>query len=148
MQNKLIYAVSGKTSAELIAERSDSKKPNMGLNSLESSYGKILLSDTVISKNYLNKKELKRLERTVDGFLTLAENRAENFVPTSMEEWKKVLDSYIELNKLPVLSNKGTVSSNEAKKIAKKHYSKYVSIQDKTSQSDFDKMIDEIKRME
>ena len=78
--------------------------------------GKILASDVVISKNYLNKKELGKLNRLVDGFLTIAETRAENEIPTSMEDWKNMLDSYIELNSLDVLSNKGSISSKKLKK--------------------------------
>ncbi len=102
VQNKLIYAVSGQTAAEIIAERSDSQKINMGLTNWSNPNGKIILSDVVISKNYLNKKELMRLNTLVDGFLTLAESRAENEIPMAMGDWKEVLDDYINLNLLPV----------------------------------------------
>ncbi|MDL2246929.1 virulence RhuM family protein [Methanobrevibacter sp. OttesenSCG-928-K11] len=148
VQNKLIYAVSGKTAAELIVERSDSEKSNMGLTSWKNPNGKILISDVVIAKNYLNKIELERLNRTVDGFLTLAENRAENHIPTSMAQWREVLISYIKLNQLPELTDKGKITSDKAKEIAKKEYYKFRPIQDKTFVSDFDKMINEIKRIE
>lgn len=149
VQNKLIYAVSEKTAAEIISERSDSDKPYMGLTSWSKSpNGKIIQSDVVIAKNYLKEKEIKLLNTLVDGFLTLAENRAMRKIPTSMEDWKNVLDSYITLNELPKLLDKGKISSKEAKEIAKNEYKKFRVKQDKTFVSDFDKMIKEIKRIE
>lgn len=148
VQNKLLYAVSGKTAAEIIAERSDSEKINMGLTNWSNPNGKIILSDVVISKNYLKEKELKRLNSLVDGFLTLAESRALNEIPMSMKDWKKVLDDYIDLNLLPVLEGKGKISSDDAQKIAKKEYDKFKIIQDRDYQSDFDKLIIDIKRIE
>lgn len=149
VQNKLIYAVSEKTAAEIISERSDSDKPYMGLTSWNKSpNGKIIQSDVVIAKNYLKEKEIKLLNTLVDGFLTLAENRAMRKIPTSMEDWKNVLDSYITLNELPKLLDKGKISSKEAKEIAKSEYKKFRVKQDKTFESDFDKMIKEIKRIE
>lgn len=148
VQNKLIFAVSGKTAAEIIADRSDSAKINMGLTNWSNPNGKIILSDVVISKNYLNEKELKRLNSLVDGFLTLAESRALNEIPMSMNDWKKVLDDYINLNLLPILEGKGKISSDDAQKIAKEEYDKFKVIQDRNYQSDFDKLILEIKRVE
>ena len=148
VQNKLIYAVSGHTAAEIIADRSDSKKINMGLTNWSNPNGKIILSDTVISKNYLNEKELRHLNNLVDGFLTLAESRAENEIPMSMGDWKKVLDDYINLNLLPILEGKGKISSSTARKIAKEEYDKYKVIQDRNYQSDFDELIIEVKRLE
>jgi len=148
VQNKLIYAVSGYTAAEIISQRADSQKPFMGLTHLKDSNGQILLSDAVISKNYLNKEEFDNLNRIVEGFLLLAEGRAKNQIPTSMNDWKNVLDDYIKLNQLPILNSKGKISSDMAKVIAKKHYEKFIVLHDKTFQSDFDKMIEEIKRIE
>ena len=148
VQNKLIYAVSGHTAAEIIAERSDSEKINMGLTNWSNPNGKIILSDVVISKNYLNEKELKRLNSLVDGFLTLAEARVLNEIPMSMKDWKKVLDDYIDLNLLSILKGKGKISSNEAQKIAKEEYDKFKAIQDRDYQSDFDRLIIDIKRIE
>lgn len=148
VQNKLIYAVSGQTAAEIIAERSDSEKINMGLTNWSNPNGKIILSDVVISKNYLNEKELKRLNSLVDGFLTLAESRALNEIQMSMNDWKKVLDDYINLNLLPILEGKGNISSSDAQKIAKGEYEKFKVIQDRDYQSDFDKLLIEIKRVE
>lgn len=148
VQNKFIYAVSGHTAAEIIADRSDSEKINMGLTNWSNPNGKIILSDVVISKNYLNERELKRLNSLVDGFLTLAESRALNEIPMSMKDWKKVLDDYIDLNLLPILEGKGKISSNDAQKIAKEEYDKFKVIQDRNYQSDFDKLIIDIKRIE
>ena len=148
VQNKLIYAVSGHTAAEIIADRSDSEKINMGLTNWSNPNGKIILSDVVISKNYLNERELKRLNSLVDGFLTLAESRALNKIPMSMKDWKKVLDDYINLNLLPILEGKGKISSADARKIAKEEYDKFKVIQDRNYQSDFDKLIIDIKRIE
>ncbi|WP_296882819.1 virulence RhuM family protein [uncultured Methanobrevibacter sp.] len=148
VQNKLIYAVSNHTAAEIIAERCNSEKINMGLTNWSNQNGKIILSDVVISKNYLNERELNRLNSLVDGFLTLAESRALNEIPMAMEDWKKVLDDYINLNLLPILEGNGKISSNDAQKIAKGEYEKFKVIQDKIYQSDFDKLIEDIKRIE
>lgn len=148
VQNKLIYAVSGHTAAELIASRCDSTKENMGLTSWKNPNDRILMSDAVISKNYLTKDELLMLNNLVDGFLTLAETRARNQIPMRMADWKNVLDAYINLNQLPELVDKGNISSQDAKKIAEKEYEKFNVIQDKTFESDLDKFIKEIKRIE
>lgn len=148
VQNKLIYAVSGKTAPEIIAERSDSEKTNMGLTAWKNPLGKILMSDVVISKNYLNKDELDNLNRTVEGFLLLAESRAKRQIPTSMKEWNEILIDFIKINQLPILTDKGKITAEQAKEIAKKHYNKFKIIQDKEFESDFDKMIEEIKRIE
>ena len=148
VQNKLIYAVSKKTAAEIIVERSDSSKANMGLTSwAKSPEGKILASDVVISKNYLNKRELTKLNRLVDGFLTLAESRADNHIPMSMANWKEILDAYIDLNQLPILSDKGKKSSKEAKDKAMAEYNKFRKILDKEYMSDFDRMVNAVKRL-
>lgn len=148
-QNKLIYAVSKHTAAEIIDMRSDENKINMGLTNWKNSpNGKILTSDIVISKNYLNKDELTKLNRLVDGFLTLAETRALDHEPMCMEDWKELLDDYITLNRLPVLVGKGKISSEEAKMHAKEKFKKFRVIQDKNFISDFDQMIMDIKRLE
>lgn len=148
VQNKLIFAVSGHTAAEIIADRSDSEKINMGLTNWSNPNGKIILSDVVISKNYLNEMELKRLNSLVDGFLTLAESRVLNEIPMSMNDWKGVLDDYINLNLLPILEGKGKISSVDAQKIAKEEYGKFKVVQDRDFKSDFDRLIIDIKRIE
>lgn len=149
VQNKLIYAVSKHTAAELIDMRSDENKINMGLTNWKNSpNGKILTSDIVISKNYLNQDELTKLNRIVDGFLTLAETRAMEHEPMAMKDWKELLDDYIALNRLPVLVGKGTISSEEAKMHAREKFKKFRVIQDENFISDFDQMIKDIKRLE
>jgi hypothetical protein len=106
-----------------------------------------LLSGVVISKNYLNNKELDNLNRIVEEFLLLVEGR-KNQILTSMEDWKNGLDDYVKLNQPPVLNGKGKVSSKNAKEIAKKHYENFIVSHDDNFQSDFYKMVEEIKRIE
>ncbi len=149
VQNKLIFAVTGQTAAEIIMERSDKNKTNMGLTNWDDSpNGKILQSDVVISKNYLAESELSLLNNLVDGFLTLAETRAMSNQPTFMNQWKELLDDYIRLSQLPKLDNKGKVSSKQAREHAIKEYKEFRKIQDKEYKSDFDQMIIDIKRLE
>jgi len=148
VQNKLIYAITGFTAAEIIANRSDSKKQHMGLTSWKNPNGKIIASDVVISKNYLNKKELDNLNRIVEAFLNIAEFRANNQIVTTMNDWKDVLNNFIHLNQLPILNNKGSIDAKKAKEIAIGEYEKFRNNQDREFQSDFDKMIEDIKRIE
>ena len=149
VQNKLIFAVTGQTAAEIIMERSDKNKTNMGLTNWDDSpNGKILQSDVVISKNYLAESELSLLNNLVDGFLTLAETMAMSNQPTFMNQWKELLDDYIRLSQLPKLDNKGKVSSKQAREHAIKEYKEFRKIQDKEYKSDFDQMIIDIKRLE
>jgi len=149
VQNTLIYAVSNQTAAEIIKSRSDKTKPNMGLTTWKDSpNGKILQSDVVISKNYLNKEELSLLNTLVDGFLTLAETRAMSKQATFMKEWKALLDDYIALIQLPKLENKGKVSSDDARNHAINEYKEFRVVQDRDYQSDFDKMIIDVRKLE
>jgi len=149
VQNTLIYAVSNQTAAEIIKSRSDKTKPNMGLTTWKDSpNGKILQSDVVISKNYLNKEELSLLNTLVDGFLTLAETRAMSKQATFMKEWKALLDDYIALIQLPKLENKGKISSDDAKNYAISEYKEFRVVQDRDYQSDFDKMIIDVRKLE
>lgn len=149
VQNTLIYAVSNQTAAEIIKSRSDKTKPNMGLTTWKDSpNGKILQSDVVISKNYLNKEELSLLNTLVDGFLTLAETRAMSKQATFMKEWKALLDDYIALIQLPKLENKGKISSDDAKNHAISEYKEFRVVQDRNYQSDFDKMIIDVRKLE
>ena len=149
VQNTLIFAVSNQTAAEIIKSRSDKTKPNMGLTTWKDSpNGKILESDVVISKNYLNQEELSLLNTLVDGFLTLAETRAMSKQATFMKEWKALLDDYIALIQLPKLKNKGRVSSNDARIHAINEYKEFRVVQDRDYQSDFDKMIIEVRKLE
>lgn len=121
----------------------------MGLTTWKNKDDIILLSDVVISKNYLTEPEIKELNQLVEGLLNIAESRAERHIPTSMQEWINLLKDFLKLNQRPILEGKGKISSEKAKKIAKKEYEKYQPIQDKTYQSDFDIILEqEIKRIE
>ncbi|MEG9475807.1 virulence RhuM family protein [Mannheimia indoligenes] len=144
VQNKLHYAIHQHTAAELIMERADSLKPNMGLTTwAKSPEGKILKSDVSIAKNYLNNDELKDLGSIVNAFLDLAERRARRQIPMTMEDWAKRLDIFLNADDLPLLDGKGKISFDEAKLYAETEFEKYRVIQDKTFESDFDKLIKE-----
>ncbi len=146
VQNKLHWAITGKTAAEIIYDSANADRPYMGLtNWKHGPDGKILKSDITVAKNYLNKAHIKELNRIVSAYLDLAENRAERQVITTMEDWANFLNSFLELSNYPILSDKGKVSMLEAGLKAEQEYGKYRVIQDKNYISDFDR---EIKRIE
>jgi hypothetical protein len=145
VQNKLHWAITGKTAAEIIYTSADAKKLYMGLiNWKHAPDGKILKSDIPIAKNYLNKHHIKELNRIVSAYLDLAENRAKRQIPTSMQDWTAFLHQFLELSNYPILKDRGKFTALEAKIKAEQEYEKYRKIQDKNYISDFDK---EIKRM-
>jgi len=145
-QNKLHWAITGKTAAEIIYSSADAKKMYMGLTSWKQAPdGKILKSDTHIAKNYLNEAHIKELNRIVSAYLDLAENRAERGITTNMQEWKKFLNDFLELSQYPILQDNGTVSALEAKLKAEQEFEEYRKIQDVNYISDFDK---EVKRIQ
>ncbi len=145
IQNKLHWAITGKTAAEIVYDSADSEKIHMGLtNWKQGPDGKILRSDVAIAKNYLNKSHIQELNRIVSAYLDLAENRAKRGMLTTMEDWISFMDGFLELSKYPILLDKGTVSMLEAKLKAKKEFDKYRIIQDREYVSDFD---NEIKRI-
>jgi len=142
VQNKLHFAIHGKTASELIKQRADSKKDNMGLTSWgKSPDGKILKSDVSIAKNYLTKDELESLGRIVNAFLDLAEERAKRKIPMTMEDWSKRLDKFLEFDDRNILENKGNISHEEAKEFAESQWEQYRIVQDKLFESDFDREI-------
>ena len=142
VQNKLHYAIHQHTAAELIAERADSDKPNMGLTTwAKSPDGKILKSDVSVAKNYLNNEELKDLGAIVNAFLDLAERRARRQIPMTMEDWAKRLDIFLNADELPILDSKGKISFDEAKLHAETEFEKYRIIQDRNFESDFDRLL-------
>lgn len=146
VQNKLHWAISGKTAAEIIYTSSDATKLYMGLtNWKHAPNGKILKSDVIVAKNYLSQQHIKELNRIVSAYLDLAENRAERQIPTSMEEWSTFLNQFLELSNYPILKDKGKISALEAKIKAEQEFDKYRVIQDKNYISDFDKEIKRIK---
>lgn len=145
VQNKLHWAITGKTAAEIIYDSADATRIYMGLtNWQQAPDGKIMKSDILVAKNYLNEAHIKELNRIVSAYLDLAENRATRQIVTRMEEWVQFLNNFLELSKYPILKDKGRVSMLEAKLKAEKEYEKYRIIQDNNYLSDFDK---EIKRI-
>ncbi|MCL2312202.1 MAG: virulence RhuM family protein [Firmicutes bacterium] len=140
VQNKLHFAITGKTAAELIAERVCEDSPTMGLTTWKGApKGKIIKSDIVIAKNYLNEKELSRLNRIVTMFIDFAELMAEDEVLMSMSDWLKETDNFLKINRRKVLVDKGKVSHEDAVKKAEDVYAQFRIRQDKEYTSDFDK---------
>ena len=145
VQNKLHYAIHGHTAAELIVNRADSKKDNMGLKFWENSPdGKILKTDASVAKNYLEKEELESLGRIVNAYLDLAEERAKRKIPMSMEDWAKRLDMFLEFDDRKILQDAGKISAKIAKNYAESEFEKYRIVQDRLYESDFDREIKKI----
>lgn len=143
VQNKLHFAVTGKTAAELIYERADSKKPAMGLTSWKGSPdGKILRRDIIIAKNYLNEKELLRLNRLVTMFIDYAELMAEDRILMSMQDWVNQMNRFLVNNRQNVLQGKGRVSHKNAMEKAEKEYEIFRIKQDQEYISEFDREIE------
>jgi len=145
VQNKLHWAIAGKTAAEIIYESADAEKPSMGLTSWKGTPdGKILKSDVSVAKNYLDEAHIRELNRIVSAYLDLAENRAERCVITTMEEWAEFLNGFLELSNYPILNERGKVTMLEAKLKAEREYDRYRVAQDRYYLSDFDR---EVKRL-
>jgi hypothetical protein len=146
VQNKLHFAVHGRTAAELIVERADSEKPHMGLTSWRKSPdGKILKTDVSVAKNYLTNDELESLGRIVNAYLDLAEDRARRKIPMTMEDWSKRLDLFLEFDERSILQDSGTVTAQIAKYHAETEFEKYRIVQDRLFKNDFDLVIEEIE---
>lgn len=145
VQNKLHWAIAGKTAAEIIYDSADATKIYMGLtNWKHASDDKILKSDVVIAKNYLSEAHIRELNQIVSAYLDLAENRAQRQILIKMAGWIEFLHKFLELSNYPILRDKGKVSALEAKLKAEGEYEVYRIQQDKDYLSDFDK---EIKRI-
>lgn len=145
VQNKLHWAITGHTAAEIIKNRAKSEKPNMGLTTWKNApEGKVLKSDVSIAKNYLSEKELKDLNRIVTMYLDFAELQAERQNPMKMTDWVSRLDAFLQFNEYAVLKDAGKISATIAKQLAETEYQKYRVKQDQEFQSDFDK---EVKRI-
>ena len=146
VQNKLHFAIHGRTAAELIVERADSKKERMGLATWKNApHGKIIKPDVAIAKNYLTEKELKSLDRFVTMYLDYAEDQAERNIPMTMEDWAKKLNAFLQFNERDILDNPGKVSQEVAKAFAESEFEKYRIVQDRLFESDFDKMAKRIE---
>jgi hypothetical protein len=146
VQNKLHWAITGQTAAELIAARVDSTKQNMGLSTWKNApKGSIRKNDVGIAKNYLNEKELDGLNRIVSMYLDYAESLARKGIVMYMKDWVDKLDAFLQFNEEAILNHQGKVSHEVALALAENEYDKYKIAQDKLIESDFDK---EIKKLE
>jgi len=142
VQNKLHWAITGKTAAEIIYSEADATKLYMGLKTWKDApNGKILKSDVTVAKNYLAHQHLAELNRIVSAYLDLAENNAQRGIAFNMQQWATFLDRFLELSNYPILKDKGKISMLEAKLKAEFEYDKFRIIQDQTHESDFDKEI-------
>lgn len=149
IQNKFHYAIIGNTAAEIVYNRADSEKENMGLTTWENSpNGKILKSDVIVAKNYLNEQEIKNLNNLVNLFLDIAENNAERSITMYMEDWKNEVENALKVFHYEVLEGKGKISHKQAITKAENEYEKYKVSQDKNYVSDFDKLLNETKQIE
>lgn len=147
VQNKLHWAITGKTGAEIIHNRVDSQKPNMGLTTWKNSpEGKILKSDIGTAKNYLEENEIKELNRLVELYLNFAELQAERNIPIKMSEWIEVLDGFLKINRYELLDNAGKISNEKAIAKANLEFEKFRVLQDKKYISDFDKEVYKINK--
>ena len=143
MQNKMHYAVHGRTAAELIVERADAEQEHMGLTSWENAPdGKIVKTDVVVAKNYLKEVELADMGQLVNGVLELAERMAKRHIPMTMEDWAKQIDTILAAGGNEVLQTTREVTAEQAKEHAETEFEKYRIIQDRLFQSDFDRFMD------
>ena len=147
VQNKLHFAITGKTAAEIITERVSGKKEKMGMTSWRRSpQGKIMPSDTVIAKNYLDKKEMEHLNRIGNMYLDYAEMQAARGKAMTMQDWIIKLNAFLKFSEYEILTNAGKVSHEVAEALALKEYEKYRVIQDKNYISDFDREVKQLKK--
>ena len=142
VQNQLHWAIHGETAAETIYRRADSEKENMGLTTWKDApNGKIQKFDVVIAKNYLTEKELAAMSRIVNAYLDLAEMKAEEEIPMTMQDWAEQFEGVLRLSKKEILDNAGTISAEIAKRHAETEFEKYRVKQDRLYQSEFDRFL-------
>ena len=142
VQNQLHWAIHGETAAETIYRRADSAKDNMGLTTWKDApNGKIQRFDVVVAKNYLTKEELSAMARIVNAYLDLAELRAEEEMPMTMEDWAEQFEGVLRLSRKEILTDAGTISAKIAQQHALSEFEKYRVRQDRLYQSDFDRML-------
>lgn len=142
VQNKLHWAIVGETAAEIIYNRVDSDKTNMGLTSWKNApEGKIRKDDVIVAKNYLSHEELDFFNRIVTMYLDYAELQAKNKKVMYMKDWVEKLDTFLKFNEKEVLEHKGKISHDVAIALAIDEYEKYRKIEDKKFLSDFDKLL-------
>ena len=149
IQNKMHYAVHGRTAAELIVDRADAEKEHMGLTTWENAPdGKIVKTDVSIAKNYLKEVELADMGQLVNGVLELAERMAKRHIPMTMEDWAKQIDTILAAGGNELLQGSGNVTAEEAKEHAETEFEKYRIVQDRLFQSDFDRFLGELPFIE
>ena len=142
VQNQLHWAIHGETAAETIYHRADSTKEHMGLTTWKDApNGKIQKFDVVVAKNYLTKEELSAMARIVNAYLDLAELRAEEEVPMTMEDWAEQFEGVLRLSRKEILTNAGSISAKIAEQYALSEFEKYRVRQDRLYQSDFDRVL-------
>ncbi len=147
VQNKLHWAITGKTVVEIIYTEVDATKLYMGLKTWKDAPdGKIQKSDVSVAKNYLSHEHIAELNRIVSAYLDLAENNAQRRMAFNMQQWAKFLDSFLELSNYPILTDKGKMTMLEAKLKAESEYDKFRVIQDRDYESDFDKLVNKTKK--
>lgn len=146
VQNKLHFAITGKTAAEIIDTRANDKSANFGLTTWRKApKGKILKSDVGIAKNYLNKDELKKLNHIVDMYLDYAELQASKGKTMYMKDWAEKLNAFLQFNEQEILKEKGKISHQVAIALAEKKYERFRKIQDRNYISDFDNEVKKLK---
>jgi hypothetical protein len=146
-QNKLEYAVTNMTAAEIIKKRAQHKLPHMGLKtwSNQKSGGKVMQSDVTVAKNYLEEDEISDLNRLVNMFLDFAENLANKGKKMSMKDWQEKLTDFLKFNEYEVLMNYGKIKKKTADTLARIEYKKFKPIQDIEYRSDFDRAVEQIR---
>jgi len=145
VQNKLHWAITGRTAAEIIAARADADKPHMGLTTWKKAPdGKVLKSDVAVAKNYLAEDEIKALERIVSMYLDYAEDQAARQRPMRMADWVDRLDRFLNFNEYEILTNAGEVSAAVARELAEGEYERFRVDQDRDYEGDFER---EAKRL-
>ena len=149
VQNKLHFAITGMTAPEIIYNRADAKKDNMGLQTWKNApRGKILETDVVVAKNYLSKEEITELNNLVSMYLDFAERQVKLGHIISMQEWKDKLEMFLNLNEYNILKDNGKIKREIANKLALDEYEKYRVVQDEKYISDFDELLIETKNIE
>jgi len=146
VQNQLHWAIHGETAAEVIYHRATSEKPHMGLTTWKDApKGKIQKFDVTVAKNYLTEKELTSMSRIVNAYLDLAELKAEDNIPMTMQDWSEQFEAILKLTKKEILENSGSISAQIAKQHAETEFEKYRIKQDRLFSSDFDKFLIDVE---
>lgn len=146
VQNKLHWAIHGQTAAEMIVQRADHKKDNMGLTTWKDApRGKIQKFDVSVAKNYLTENEMAQLQRLVSAYLDIAEDMALRHIPMTMQDWETRLNRFIEATDREILQDAGKVTAEIARVHAESEFEKYRIVQDRLFESDFDRVVKEIE---